>query len=284
MTLFYKHFLKAGGLLAALLVTLFTPGLGRADVFAGYDIFRSSTLSNEAGVPFQGVPIGNFDFGGSIGVQNVGNADTIIQRNDAVTTDPGTTGLTVKDLQLITTQPLDLAGMFGLTSATGYYYATLDPNMVSGGSMMITGANGSSGTFSSNLTLYLDFSVCTSTSANSCGSTVFFEKVWLTQNGTWGRVPDPLYPLPYSNASTLTGVDYLLNGTDTTNDFWPSYILESGYAIAYSDHGFSNQISGQLPVLHTTIPEPSTFVLFSAGLALFGYSRRKTIRSKLSAA
>ena len=289
MTLFNKHFLKESGLLAALLVTLLTPGLGRADVLAGYDIFQSNPLlSNEAGIYFQGVPIGDFNFGGSIGVKNVGNADTIIYRDTLVPTGPdsGTAALTVKDLQLITTQPLDLAGMFGLTSNTGYYYATLDPSKVSFGSMTINGANDiGAKTFSSTLTLYLDFSVCTSVSANSCGATVFREEISLTSSdiwNIWSRGPNPLY-----STGPLTGVDYLLNGINTAADFWPNVIYHKGTALvnAPTDTSYTTPIAGPLPVIHDSVPEPSSFALFGAGLALFGYSRRKTaIRAKLIAA
>ena len=81
MKIFNKHFLKAGGLLAALLVTLLTPGLGRADVLKGYDFFQTDISSSSLGIPFQGVPIGTCTAGSCGTVPNgtiVGNTDTIV--------------------------------------------------------------------------------------------------------------------------------------------------------------------------------------------------------------
>ena len=55
----------------------------RADfeVEKGWDLWETDAGSTQFnGFAFEGVPLGTFDFGGSIGVQNVENADTIVQR------------------------------------------------------------------------------------------------------------------------------------------------------------------------------------------------------------
>lgn len=46
----------------------------------GYDLFESLPCTTFGGVAFQGVPIGTFNFGGTIGTKSVGVTDRIIQR------------------------------------------------------------------------------------------------------------------------------------------------------------------------------------------------------------
>src|SRR5256885_156155 len=46
----------------------------------GFELFQSVTGTTFGGVAFQGVPIGTFNFGGTIGVKAVGGTDTIVQR------------------------------------------------------------------------------------------------------------------------------------------------------------------------------------------------------------
>lgn len=274
---FKTPMLKWAGI-AAVGFTALTSNVSRADVMQGYDIFQSSPTSYEATANFQGVPIGNYDFGGSIGTRDVGNADTIIHRSTLAPSGPdsGTATLTVNALQLVTTQQWDLAGMFGLPNNNGYYYATLDPNKTSGGSMTINGVNDiGSKTFHSDLTLYLGFSVCGSIGVNgqpnSCGSTVFMEKIMLSQDGTWDRAPNPLY-----STGPLAGVDYQLNGINTDADFWIPKYQEYGtaYVYAITDPNYLNPIAGPLNVLHET-PEPATLSLFALGTGLMGFRRRK---------
>src|SRR5438105_138265 len=66
------------GLLAALAV----PSVSRADnrVAPGWDLFATQPGTSFMGVPFTGVPLGTFNFGGTIGTQPTGDTDTIVQR------------------------------------------------------------------------------------------------------------------------------------------------------------------------------------------------------------
>jgi hypothetical protein len=77
---------------AAALLAL-TPIIANADVERGWDLFSTIPPTNLGGLPLTGIQIGTFnfsyypgdgtgDFGRGIGVQNVGNADTIVKRLD----------------------------------------------------------------------------------------------------------------------------------------------------------------------------------------------------------
>ena len=288
MTLFNKHFLKAGGLLAALLVTLLTPGVGRADVLAGDDFFQTGPTSywSLLGVPtnFQGVPIGTCTAGSCGNVSNgsvVGNTDTIVQRTNDVTTNGGITGLAIQALQLV-----DL-NYFG---AGINLYATLagpQPTLTGGtmnglapNTMQIQGVTSGVQTFSSYLDFNVSFYESTSTPAafnfttpTNTGTLVGTSEIMLTaMNVAWTSiqpiqsfVPCPPDLIGCHSVGVADGVVtpiYDINGNLINTDFYPTL------------GGFIE-----------TAPEPSTFALFGAGLALFGYSRRKTaIRSKQSAA
>src|ERR1700736_6576090 len=78
----------------------------------GYDLFQTDpTATNFMGIPFQGVPLGTYNFGGIIGVQNVGNTDTIVQRFSPIASAPSTTvGTQLIALQLETLAPVNFAG------------------------------------------------------------------------------------------------------------------------------------------------------------------------------
>jgi hypothetical protein len=106
-------------LLALLLGTLAifaSPSDGRADltVDQGYDLLHTLPGTSFMGVDFKGVPYGTFDFGAPFGVQNVGNADTIVHRlSDATVPAPGMSAAIDTELvglQLESTAPTD----FGL--------------------------------------------------------------------------------------------------------------------------------------------------------------------------
>src|SRR3989442_924336 len=65
-----------------LLAALAAPSVSRAEnkVALGWDLLETQPGTTFGGVPFTGVPLGSFNFGGSIGVQPTGNTDTIVQR------------------------------------------------------------------------------------------------------------------------------------------------------------------------------------------------------------
>ena len=67
-----------------------------------------------------GVPLGTYDFGGTIGVKSVGQADTIIQRLSFVPYPIGITPLVLSAWQLETLAPTSIGG-----GPVGFYYLTL---------------------------------------------------------------------------------------------------------------------------------------------------------------
>jgi len=232
----------------------------RADsvsVAPGYDLFETiPDASNFPGLGgLMGVPLGTFDFGGAIGNQNVGTTDTIIQRLQAATvtappypvTAP-TIGLFVAALQLETTQLVDYKGN-GLDN----YFVTLSPNAPSIGLMDITFASALGGTFASTLSLNLDIH------KGSLNGTVVdsLPNILLTNTGAgWGRIPPP-------GAVVIDGVNHLLNGVDTSQDFWPiPPVIEV------------HPGGGQHVVTTGSVPEPSTWImLVTAGMIVPAYGR-----------
>jgi len=235
----------------------------RADtvsVAVGYDLFESvGNASNFPGLgSLMGVPIGNYNFGGAIGLQNVGNTDTIIQRLQAATvTAPGaitypvtapTIGLSVAALQLETTQPVNFGG-FGLDN----YFVTLTPTVASTGTMDITFASAAGGTFASTLDLNLDIH-----KGSLNGAVVdSLTNIVLTNSGAgWGRIAPP-------DAVLINGVNNLLDGNDTNQDFWPvPPVMET------------HPGGGVHVVTNASIPEPSTWImLFTAGIIVPAYGR-----------
>ena len=139
--------------------------------------------------------MGTYNFGGSIGVQNVGSTDTIIQRL-GTSGNGQTVGLQVNALTLVSTTPIDLNGDLG--------YLTLDPNYTSGGTITIN----NDFTFSDVFEVYYDIHL-----GSLSGPIDTSGQLDMTTSGNWTQDP----PL---NALLIPGVNYLLNGTDTANDGW----------------------------------------------------------------
>lgn len=93
----------------------------------GWDLLQTVSGTTFQGVPFFGVPLGSYDFDGTIGVQDVGNTDTIIQRLTAGTVPSPTISIQMNALQLETAAPTSLFG-----GPLGLYFITLQS--VRGGS------------------------------------------------------------------------------------------------------------------------------------------------------
>src|ERR1044071_8952287 len=98
-------------------------------VAPGYDLFRADPLDTVFGsassfAPFKGVPLGSFDFGGTVGVQNTGTTDTIIKRTAPGSPGalPGTVGVPIQmvALQLQSVQPFNFNG-----NGVDNYFVTL---------------------------------------------------------------------------------------------------------------------------------------------------------------
>ena len=94
----------------------------------GYDLFQSTTGTTvpfpSGTQPFEGVPLGTFNFGGTIGVKNVGLTDTIVQRMGPPLADPGgIVPVEMLALQLHSVMPFDPDGPGGAPFAP--YFITL---------------------------------------------------------------------------------------------------------------------------------------------------------------
>jgi hypothetical protein len=229
-------------------------------VAAGYDLFQTMAGTSFPGLgDLMGVPLGTYNFGGGIGKQNVGMTDTIIQRLQAATvTAPGaipypvtaaTINLSVLSLQLETTQKVNFNN-----NGLAYYFVTLTPAVASTGTMDITFTSAAGGTFASTLDLNLDIH-----KGALNGKVVdSLTNVMLTNTGAaWGRTPPP-------GSVVIAGVNSMLNGKDTSQDFWPvppvTEVHPGGGAHVVTD---------------ASIPEPSTWImLLTAGVIVPAYARR----------
>ncbi len=220
----------------ALLAVLAAPGISQADYVAkGYDLFMTLAGTTFDGVAFKGVPLGTFDFGkGPVGT---GLTDTIVQRLDNVNSPSGTTDLLMRALQLETTNPTALPG---IDPTVQNYFVTLNPDVASRGLMTI---NFAPQTFDS--TLDVNFEIH---AGSLNGPVVFAGETTLQSSGTAWQ-----HPHPSPQDVLIPGVNYLLNGKNENNDFWPLGVLHTG------PH----------PVVPATVsPEPSSLTLL--GLGAFG--------------
>ena len=230
---------------ASLLTGLCLPTPSRAlPVYEGYDLF--DTVPDGTwfdGVHWHGVPLLRWNFGS--GLVNVGNTDTIIQRLAPAITVPGTFNLQVNALQLQSVLP-----MFG----SDYGYITLDSGHASGGQININ-----AGTFSSTLNVYYDLR-----DGGLNGSIMGSGMVTLTSTGLWSNYASP-------GALTIPGVNYLLNGVDTSADFWPSGPGGPGTPFTESSTG-----GDQHKVGATTVPDTtSTLALLLIPLGLFALAEAR---------
>jgi len=165
------------------------------------------------GEAFQGVPLGDYNFGGTIGVQNVGDTDTIIQR---LATATGPTAATINTkmvaLQLESTAPINLFG-----AGVGMYFITLQSvrgGTASTGTMTINFGSGNQ-TFTSSLDVFFDIR-----KGSLTGQIVDSSDMMLSSSGNaWNNVAPP-------GSVLINGVNNNLNGADTSNDFWPAVITQ----------------------------------------------------------
>lgn len=220
----------------------------------GYDLLETTAGTTFAGAPFQGVPLGTFDFGS--GPVAVGSADTIVHRlSDLSLPGPGTGTVPIElvALQLVSAMPIDLGA--GLNS----YFITLQSargGPASAGQMTITAADPGGGTFNSFFDVFFDIRV-----GGLNGPIVLSDMLPLSSNGTnWDRSPDP-------NAVIIDGINHNLNGIDQQADFWPNAITESHPSGAVHS------------VVEAVVPEPASAIIWSLlGLTFAGatwWQRRK---------
>jgi hypothetical protein len=201
---------------------------GRADVvLPGYDLFTTDASSSFGGLNWQGVPLETYNFGGSIGMQNVGETDTIIQRL-GTSGNGQTVDLQMDSLNLKSTTPV-LPGVF--------LFASLDPGETSSGSITIN----ANGTYVSALSVNFDIHAG---AAN--GPVVETTTLDLDGSGVWTHAAP-------AGAISIPGVNYKLDGQDTDEDFWIDQIDESSAGSAHH-------------VASVAMPEPSGLPVTSAGV------------------
>jgi len=188
-------------------------------VAPGFDLFQTEAPTDFFGFPFEGVPLGTFDFG--LGPVDVGNADTIVERLDS------SNGVSIPDtappidielvaLQLKSVAPVDLG------CGVDDYFIVLDDPTPSLGTMTITFDTLNDGTFDS----FFSYEVDLRTGALD-GPICSSHSLPLTSGpASWNRTSPP-------GAVLIPGVNHLL-GIDTSQDFWPDpfTLLGSSHSVA----------------------------------------------------
>ncbi|MEO6567332.1 MAG: PEP-CTERM sorting domain-containing protein [Opitutaceae bacterium] len=218
-------------------------------VSAGYDLLTTLPGTRFGGVAYEGVALGTFNFGTTIGTQSVGNADEIVHRlSSAASGSPIATELLA--LQLVSTAPVD----FGL--GTGFYFITLQSargGPASVGQRTISfgpeaPAGSPHGTYDSFFDVFFDIRF-----GSLNGPIAISGDTILTASGV------PWNHFPSSGALELAGVNSFLDGNDRDRDFWPDPFDALGP-------------SGRHQVSVASIPEPATYSLLTIGLLVcLGY-------------
>lgn len=232
----------------------------------GYDLFYTQPGTTFAGVNWTGVPLGNTLLG------NLGAVDTVIHRTAPAVGSAGgsaTVPIQVEALSLATTVPVNLG------AGLGYYYAmVMTPTILAGPTI---GAGGGTMTINFGLIDQAD-PAGTFTSDFGILAQLYFSPGLLTDAATVLNSASPVgsFPhLPFINglvpwrhdpptgAPLINGVTTLLNGVDTSEDFWP--LAGPPASIGAYAHVVSADANGTYSF--TEVPEPSTYGI---GLALVG--------------
>src|SRR5580698_8347658 len=162
----------------------------QSSIDPGWSLYQTSNLVTLAGIQFIGVPIGDYNFGGSIGTQNIGDTDTIIQHAGTITTSgalpqtPAPSPITMTDLQLETIAP---TAAFG---PPGIYFITLESargGTPSTGLLTATFYTPTNGTYDSTIDMFYDIR-----QGSLTGPIVLSSDVTITtSNAFWQRLPSP---------------------------------------------------------------------------------------------
>lgn len=200
-------------------------------------------------IPFEGVPLGTFDFGsGPVGVGP--DVDTIVERLDQATVPSAPATANTIDIELVALQLVSIAPI-DLGFGPELLFATLDPTTPSLGSMDITFDDANGGTWDSSLTInYLLHGGALNGPVRLAG-----QKVLAAVGEDWKHNPGS----PPLNVPEINGVNHLLNGVDVSHDF------HSLSAYHENPDGTYHEVSS---------PAPSTVVLFALSGACAARRRR----------
>jgi hypothetical protein len=239
------------------LFILFSPSQSLASLIidAGYDLLLTVPTTQFGGQSYVGVPCSTFDFGGSIGVENVGLTDTIVYRTQNATVssvgDTATIPIEIVWLSLKSENPFLPGGQ--------YAYITLQPGHPTTGAVSITfGPEGNPhGTFSSFFDVFFDVHY------GSLNGPIIQSGDKMLSTTT---APEWAHNAPANvGVPLITGVNYLLNGTDTSEDFWSWGINGNGLVIHDDGQGTVHTV--------TDTPEPATLLVLGLGGLLLRKSR-----------
>ena len=252
---------------------------GSLTVHSGWDLLITDPSSYDmaTGTGWQGVPLGNWNFGGSIGMQNVLSTDTIIHRTANATapaydTWGNSVSVAMDALQLRSVDQVDLG------AGLGYYYVTLQSvrgGQASGGTMDIYfGAEGDPhGYWNSTMDLYFDIRY-----GSINGPIVASIQDQISAMNVPWRHP------AVDGTLLIPDVNYLLDGTDIYQDFFPGLLqavppgrpCEPGWQdVTFNENG---------TIVHHMVwvacPEPGSVGLFLCGAAALGLRRLRRNTSR----
>ena len=217
------------------------------EVDPGFDLFESLSGTEFAGVPFERIPLGTFDFG--FGPVSVGNADTIVERKMTANAPAETIDIEMLALQLRSSVPISI----GSCPDPDIMDVVLAPST---GMMTIKFTDANGGMFDS--TINLNFKLVNST-GDTCAS---FNNFPLNANDVpWSRTPDP-------NAVLIDGVNHFLAGFgDTSKDFFPTGAFEEDKPDQPTGKHRVRTATGIIEVGGTLLPLDTTALLL-AGLQI----------------
>jgi hypothetical protein len=249
-------------------------------VHSGWDLFFTAPDSRDyaTGTYWQGVPLGTYDFGGAIGVKDVGYTDTIIHRTqDAVAPSYGSwvngVPVSIDKLQLQSTTQTNLG------AGLGWYYVTLQSERggpASGGTMDIyfDTEGDPHGVWQSTMTLNFDIRYGSLT-----GPVVFSATDTITAGYSSGGTVAWRHEAN-GDELLIPGVNYLLDGANIEQDFWPGELVPGIPGTPCETHHVYRFDEGGIIVYHdvrSVCPEPGAWALVISGAAVggLGLLRRK---------
>ena len=148
-------------------------------------------------------------------------------------------------MQLRSVNPINLG------AGTDFHFITLDPAIVSEGEMTITFDDPAGGTFDSFIDVDFDVRI-----GALNGPVILSDVLRLSANDVrWDRIAPP-------PALLIPGVNHLLNGVDTSEDFWRDDFTEA--------HPGGTQHS-----MTPATPEPATLAVLGLGAPALLRRRRK---------